>query len=100
MDHQSFAQMLGSYGEFFGAIAVFATLAYLAVQVRQGAKAERRSALDASIRSLVAIRQAAIEDPELSALTVRGMNDPDSLDDVEWYRFRLLMYNFQGMLVS
>ena len=35
MDHQAFAQLLGNYGEFFGSIAVFATLAYLAVQVRQ-----------------------------------------------------------------
>jgi hypothetical protein len=35
MDHQAFAQLLGNYGEFVGAIAVVATLAYLAVQVRQ-----------------------------------------------------------------
>ena len=31
MDHQAFAQLLGSYGEFVGAIAVVATLMYLAV---------------------------------------------------------------------
>ena len=30
MDHQALAQMLGNYGEFVGAIAVVATLAYLA----------------------------------------------------------------------
>lgn len=35
MDHQTFAQLLGNYGEFVGAIAVVVTLAYLAVQVRQ-----------------------------------------------------------------
>jgi hypothetical protein len=35
MDHQAIAQMLGSYGEFFGAIAVVATLFYLVLQVRQ-----------------------------------------------------------------
>ena len=34
MDHQAFAQLLGNYGEFIGAIAVVATLFYLAVQVR------------------------------------------------------------------
>ena len=38
MDHQAFAQLLGNYGEFIGAIAVFATLAYLAVQVRQNTR--------------------------------------------------------------
>ena len=35
MDHQAFAQLLGNYGEFIGAIAVVATLIYLSVQVRQ-----------------------------------------------------------------
>ncbi len=35
MDHQSFAQLLGNYGEFFGAIAVVLTLGYLAAQIRQ-----------------------------------------------------------------
>ena len=34
MDHQTFAQLLGNYGEFVGAIAVVATLVYLARQVR------------------------------------------------------------------
>ena len=35
MDHQAFAQLLGNYGEFVGAIAVVITLAYLAIQIRQ-----------------------------------------------------------------
>ena len=34
MNHQAFAQLLGNYGEFVGAIAVLATLLYLTVQVR------------------------------------------------------------------
>jgi hypothetical protein len=39
MDHQAFAQLLGNYGEFIGAIAVVLTLGYLAVQVRQSRQA-------------------------------------------------------------
>jgi hypothetical protein len=35
MDLMSTAQLLGNFGEFFGAIAVVVTLAYLAFQVRQ-----------------------------------------------------------------
>lgn len=35
MDHQTFAQLLGNYGEFVGAIAVVVTLIYLATQIRQ-----------------------------------------------------------------
>ncbi len=34
MDHQVFAEMLGNYGEFLGAIAVVVTPGYLALQVR------------------------------------------------------------------
>ena len=43
MDHQAFAQLLGNYGEFLGSIAVFATLVYLAVQVRNTKSELRRS---------------------------------------------------------
>ncbi len=35
MGHQTFAQLLGNYGEFLGSIAVLATLIYVSVQVRQ-----------------------------------------------------------------
>ena len=38
MDHQAFAQLLGNYGEFVGAIAVVLTLIYLAIQVRQNTR--------------------------------------------------------------
>ena len=47
MDHQAFAQLLGNYGEFVGAIAVVATLVYLAVQVRHG-----KEATEANTRSM------------------------------------------------
>ena len=39
MDHVTFAQLLGNYGEFVGAIAVVATLFYLALQVRHSSEA-------------------------------------------------------------
>ena len=39
MDHSEIAQLLGSYGEFVGAIAVVATLIYLSIQVRHGREA-------------------------------------------------------------
>lgn len=33
MDHQTFAQLLGNYGEFIGSIAVLVTLVILVIQV-------------------------------------------------------------------
>ena len=41
MDFMSTAQLLGNVGEFVGAIAVVATLGYLAIQIRQNTKATR-----------------------------------------------------------
>ena len=41
MDHQTFVQLLGNYGEFLGAIAVAVTLIYLAGQLRQNTRALR-----------------------------------------------------------
>jgi hypothetical protein len=38
MDHQAFAQLLGSYGEFVGAIGVVITLIYLSIQIRQNTR--------------------------------------------------------------
>jgi hypothetical protein len=57
MDHQAFAQMLGNYGEFVGAIAVVATLFYLAVQVRHS-----KNATEANTRSLEQSQEIAMND--------------------------------------
>ena len=48
-------QMLGSLGEFVGAIAVVATLVYLAIQVRHS-----KEAMQANTKSLAESRQAMI----------------------------------------
>ena len=38
MNHQAFAQLLGNYGEFVGAIAVVVTLIFLTLQIRQNTR--------------------------------------------------------------
>ena len=48
-------QMLGSLGEFVGAIAVVATLVYLAIQVRHS-----KEAMEGNTKSLEESRQLAI----------------------------------------
>lgn len=44
MDHQAFAQLLGNYGEFVGAIGVVVTLFYLALQIRHSTSVQRTAA--------------------------------------------------------
>ncbi len=46
MDIQGVAQLLGNFGEFFGAIAVVVTLVYLAGQLRQNTKALRSASYE------------------------------------------------------
>ena len=71
MDHQAFAQLLGNYGEFVGAIAVVATLVYLAVQVRHS-----KDSLQANTAALTAqTRQAAMETATSELLHLTTMPD-------------------------
>ena len=86
-------EVLGNLGEFFGAIAVFATLAYLAVQIRQNTVAQRATAYDSSIRNFTDIRQALFESSEMSAIYVNGSNDPEGLNEADLVRYRLLLNN-------
>jgi len=53
MDHQAFAQLLGNYGEFVGAIAVVVTLAYLAVQIRQSNNLENAESIRTTTQNYV-----------------------------------------------
>ena len=93
MEHEAIAQLLGNYGEFIGSIAVLLTLGYLAIQVRQNTRAEENSALDMSLRNLMAVRQSTFEDSGMAELAYKGLNDPESLTEIERYRFRLWYNN-------
>ena len=61
-------EAVGAIGEIVGASAVFLTLAYLAVQIRQNTKAVRASALDSSVTSVMSIRQTILESAELTTI--------------------------------
>jgi len=44
MDHQAFAQLLGNYGEFVGALTVVVTLAFLTKQLRDSTRSANAAA--------------------------------------------------------
>ncbi len=71
MDHQAFAEMLGNYGEFFGAIAVVVTLGYLALQVRQNTRSSYVTRSSAVTIRLSEIQEAVVCDGDLSALMAK-----------------------------
>ena len=80
MDHQAFAQLLGNYGEFVGAIAVVITLAYLAAQIRQNTLAMEKNAEREVLNDAARWRENVIRQPEVAELYLKGLSEPESLD--------------------
>jgi hypothetical protein len=82
MDHQTFAQLLGNYGEFVGAIAVVLTLIYLALQIRQNTRAmeDNRKAVVAQSGRDIDLFMAhfhleCARDPELKRVALASLDE-------------------------
>ena len=106
MDHLTFAQLLGNYGEFTGAIGVVVTLVYLSLQIRQNTAQLKRSelsakaaAVNASNLALREPRRALIESDELTEIFIRGNEDVEALGEVPRTRYRLFMQNVVDTMV-
>jgi hypothetical protein len=94
MDHQAFAQLLGNYGEFFGAIAVVATLIYLALQVRQNTQQLRRVEMNEGMAQFSVPRMAVASDRDLAELLVRSAQAPGELDAADELRLHFMRSEF------
>ena len=97
----------GALGEIIGAIAVVASLVYLAVQIRQNTQqishnidASRLAALERNIESGNRIRELMIVNPDIATLFLTGLKDLDALSGADKLRFEFLLRNiftsFQG----
>lgn len=71
---------LGAIGELVGAIAVVATLAYLAVQVRQNNKLSRATAVQIVSQQNLEFLGMLATNPDLRELWIEGAEDYDKLD--------------------
>ena len=100
----------GAIGEIVGAIAVVATLIYLAVQIRQNTQqishsieATRIASLERNIQSANRMRELLIRDRGLAELFLAGMRELDALHGADKMRFELLLRNmfteFQGAYI-
>ena len=75
--------------EMAGAVAVVATLIYLAGEVRQNRKAIESASIDALSAGWNDLNTVIMSDPELAQIMVKGFTDPESLDEIQIYRFQL-----------
>ncbi len=98
MDLMSTAQLLGNFGEFFGAIAVVVTLAYLAVQIRQNKDASLASTHRNVSLGLVEVVDA-LKDPALRGITLKIMDSGfQSLERDEQARMSVWLCTFMWVL--
>jgi hypothetical protein len=100
----------GAVGEIIGAVAVVASLVYLALQIRQNTRqishsieSERLASLGRNIQAANRLRELMIRDQDLAELYLAGLEDFDALEGAEKFRFELLLRNifteFQGAYI-
>jgi hypothetical protein len=80
-------EALGAIGEIVGAVAVIATLGYLAVQIRQNTKAVRRSSHQSAVEAFTSVNSSLIQDPEVTRIVTTGIRHPEELRGSELVRF-------------
>jgi hypothetical protein len=97
------AQLLGNLGEFVGAIAVVATLAYLTLQVRQNSKIVEATVSNAITRSRNELNVAIATNPDLSETLLAGMQDYKSLSLEQRQRFNAwvtaILNNYEDLYI-
>jgi hypothetical protein len=93
MDLQGTAQLLGNLGEFFGAIAVLATLIYLAIQIRQNKDAIEIDSTRTIIQDFQSIWATLGADENFTLVIRRAVNDWDALSRNEQMRAHVFFVN-------
>lgn len=79
---------LGNLGDFLGGLAVVATLAYLALQIRQNTRATQVASHEQWVATSSLEKLALVQDEKLCSIYLRGCADLGSLSPEEGVRFR------------
>lgn len=80
-------EQISLLAQIVSAIAVVASLIFVAFQLRQATRAMRNSSSQAHSATYAMIISAIIENAEFAAVWRRGLSEPDSLTPDEWVRF-------------
>lgn len=84
---------IGAIGEIVGAIAVFVTLIYLAVQIRDSARASRSTAVTDATTAMQSFYQELGSNAQASRIFLDGMTSPESLSKHDQYQFLMLCHS-------
>ena len=88
---------IGAIGEIVGALAVVATLAYLAQQIRNQNRANETAAFDGIADAFNQINLMLAADKELHRIFTTGLSEPAELDDDEAGRFSWLFRTYMNI---
>jgi len=80
-------ELVGAIGQAVSAIGLVLSLIYLATQVREQNKVNRRGSLDLLSTQWTEIVRTMNESPDFGAIYLRGLQDFESLDAVSRLRF-------------
>ena len=94
MSTLEFSQLLGNYGEFFGAILLFGTLIYLAIQIGHNTNSVRSNAFSEWCASSDGIIGPIITNERLDLILREGWNSQDALSEETWMTFVLWHQRF------
>jgi len=84
---------IGAIGEIVGAVAVIMTLVYLAIQIRDSARASRSAAVTDATTAMQAFYQELGSNPKTSQLFLRALTDPDSLSRDDEFQYIMMMHS-------
>jgi hypothetical protein len=90
---------IGAIAELIGALAVVATLLYLATQIRQNVVSLRNSGAWAINEGLAVLNGRVSTDAEFADIWMRGLENADSLNAVERERFRAFCMDMLNLAV-
>ena len=79
------AQLLGSLGDFVGAILIAVTLIYLSVQVRQNTRALNTQSRQAALTCSQVELLAAVDHPDIHLAMLRGVGGLSPEENVKLY---------------
>ena len=80
-------EAIGAIGEVVGAVGVILSLLYLAIQIRGEARAKRASTVHDQSNAFRDFLHSIAADETLSEIYLRGLRNPEELDEAELVRF-------------
>lgn len=78
---------IGALAELFGAFAVFVTVAFLAVQMRQNTRALRSESMNNASTATQNWYQQLGSDPQIVEIWLKGIQSPDQCSQAEYGQF-------------